>query len=72
MIITSATSQKIEKKRKKKTCSGYEESGTGSAYFSGEIWLFIAKKLGNFCFSSVISTNFAFFFLGLNFAKLFI
>jgi hypothetical protein len=34
MITTSATSQNRQKtNKKKKTCSGYEESGTGSAFF---------------------------------------
>jgi len=61
MITTSATSQN-RKKKKKKGKNLLRSSGTGNAYFSGEIWLFSAKKLGNFCFSNVNSANFSSFF----------
>jgi len=70
MITTSAPSQN-RKKKKEKGKNLLRSSGTGSAYFSGEIWLFSAKKLGNFCFSSVNLAKFFFFFFGLNFANFF-
>jgi hypothetical protein len=74
MITTSATSQNQEKKKEKKKKNLLRSSGTGNAYFSGEIWLFSAKKLGNFCFSSVNSANFSFFFFlffGVKFRQIF-
>jgi hypothetical protein len=71
MITTSATSQNREKKKEKKKKNLLRSSGTGNAYFTGEIWLFSAKKLGNFCFSSVNLAKFFFFFFGLNFANFF-